>query len=436
MGFWKLDAGAGAATAAIAVDRAALKAVDTSLYQVAILIKDGGIFRRINDDVSATLTRPGATSTSIASSVMTAAGHGLLTGQGVIATTAVNGLSLDTVYYVIASTADTFKLATSFLNARSGTAITLTGTTNFTIKRLSDPLQGVYVVSTGHSLDGINGAWVREFSGRTNVRWFGAIGDYSNDDTHALQAASDLRSGVFVPDGQYKITFTWLLDNNAEIHFESRNAILRTAATIDMMAGRGTSGQHHTPYRNLRASIHSGFFNGPASRSGGTAMNWESFTFVKVFGTEIGSIQNGIKNGGPNSLGAYYNDFYGVDISSVNIAISNGTLANHINFFGGRSNDMLLGTEDYDNTDVTYWGFSTETYDLCGARVSHNGQASQRIRFMGGRYENLALVSQTAGIVIGAAAQNTVVSAPWFSIAGAVDISDSGLNTVTVAPYV
>ena len=163
-------------------------------------------------------------------------------------------------------------------------------------------------------------------------------------------------------------------------------------------------------------------------------MNWESFTFGKVFGTEIYSIKYGIKNGGPNSLGAYYNDFFGVDISNVTIAVSHGTLGNHINFFGGGSNDMLIGTEDYDNTDVTYWEFSTETYEVCGARVSHNGEASRRIRFMGGRYENLSVTTQTAGIVIGAAAQNTVINAPWFSMAGGEDISDSGSDTVVTAP--
>lgn len=435
MSFWQLNT---IESAALATDRAALKALDTS-NKAATLVEDGFTFRRTNSDMSATLTNLSVTSTSVDSGTetITKTAHGFRTGDAVIATTAVNGLSVETIYYVIASTADTFKLASSFLDARAGTAINLTGTTNFTVKRLVDPLQGVYVVSTGHSLDGSNGAWVREYSGRADVRWFGAVGDYpTTDSTHALQACSDLSRGVFVPDGQYKITKTWLLDDYAEIHFESRNAVLRTAETIDMMAGRGTNGQHHTPYRNLRVSVHSGFFVGPAARSGGTAMNWESFTFVKVFGTEIGTIQNGIKNGGPNSLGAYYNDFYGVDISSVNIAVSNGTLANHINFFGGRSNDMLIGTEDYDNTDVTYWGFSTETYDVCGARVSHTGQASQRIRYMGGRYENLSVVAQTAGIVIGAAAQNTVINAPWFSMAGAVDISDSGTSTVITAPYV
>jgi hypothetical protein len=323
----------------------------------------------------------------------------------------------------------------SFLNARAGVALDLTGATNFTVKRLVDPRQGVYVISTGQNLDGSNGAWVREFSGRTNVRWFGAIGDFSNDDTHALQAASDFSRGVFVPNGQYKITKTWLLDDYAEIHFESRNAILRTAVNIDMMAGRGTSGYYPSPYRNFRCAIRGGQFNGPAKDNGQAAMNWESFSFVKVFGTEIYGIQYGIKNGGPNSLGAFYNDFFGVDIGTVSIAVSNGTLANHINFFGGRSNDMLIGTEDYDNSDNTYWGFATEGYSNVGARVSHTGQTSQRIRFMGGRYENVG-PGAVAGISIHAAAQNTVINAPIFINAGASNISDSGTSTVVTAPYV
>lgn len=61
--------------------------------------------------------------------VFTATGHGLTTGQGVsfaAGSTLPGGLTVNTVYFVIAVDANTFKLATSYANAIAGTAIDVT----------------------------------------------------------------------------------------------------------------------------------------------------------------------------------------------------------------------------------------------------------------------------------------------------------------------
>ena len=56
-----------------------------------------------------------------------------------------------------------------------------------------------------------DGRWLRAYSGAVNVRWFGAKGDGTTDDTAAIQAALDLvysagGGTVFFPLGQYATT--------------------------------------------------------------------------------------------------------------------------------------------------------------------------------------------------------------------------------------
>lgn len=79
----------------------------------------------------------------------------------------------------------------------------------------ADPGAGVWVTPTADAT-GATGAWKRIWSGPANLRWWGAVGDASTDDTTAVQrafdwmeaasgAATDSRS-LFVPLGKYKLT--------------------------------------------------------------------------------------------------------------------------------------------------------------------------------------------------------------------------------------
>jgi hypothetical protein len=88
----------------------------------------------------------------------------------------------------------------------------------------SDPRQAIYVAKSGDA-SGASGAWVRQFTGFHNVRWFGALGDNSTDDGPAFAAAIaflkansattygySLRasSRLFVPRGSYFLGTTTL----------------------------------------------------------------------------------------------------------------------------------------------------------------------------------------------------------------------------------
>jgi hypothetical protein len=91
---------------------------------------------------------------------ITSVGHGLVTRQAVITTTAVNGLALDTLYYAIRVDGDNFRLATSIANAQAGTAFNLTGTTAVTVKKHFDPNQDRVTIKTGDPIDGSSGGFV------------------------------------------------------------------------------------------------------------------------------------------------------------------------------------------------------------------------------------------------------------------------------------
>lgn len=58
---------------------------------------------------------------------------------------------------------------------------------NLSAKVTADPNQGVYVAPSA-TPSGASGAWVRKFSGPLNVKWFGATGDGTTNDSAAILA--------------------------------------------------------------------------------------------------------------------------------------------------------------------------------------------------------------------------------------------------------
>ncbi|TDH35732.1 hypothetical protein E2A64_10370 [Pseudohoeflea suaedae] len=167
--------------------RTALKALDGAVDPFAIF--GGSVWEWDASDLSSVLTPSSVTTTAVNSTTETATStaHGLTTGTSVYPTTSVNGLTAEQFYYIIRVDADNFKLATSFANACAGTAVDLTGTTNFTVKKHVDPIGGVYV---SPDVDGAGGAWVRRGSEEINVKYFGATGDGTTDDSAAINAAA------------------------------------------------------------------------------------------------------------------------------------------------------------------------------------------------------------------------------------------------------
>lgn len=156
----------GALDTPVYVTRAALPDLDTADDMLAYTTDFGyaNWFQWSGADLSSRTVIQSVTTTTVvaATNICTKVAHLLTTTSGVTVTTAVNGLSLNTVYWVRAIDADTFTLHPTALDAYNNTNIfDLTGSTNFTLKQLRDPSQDVYVIKTGGQLDGTTGAWVQ-----------------------------------------------------------------------------------------------------------------------------------------------------------------------------------------------------------------------------------------------------------------------------------
>ncbi|WP_138438604.1 hypothetical protein [Marinobacter alexandrii] len=117
-----------------------------------------------------------STSVDATTDTITSTAHGLVDGDGVKPTTTVNGLTAGQLYWVVGATANTFQLSLTY----GGAAVDLTGTTNFTVDHMFDPLEGRYAL-----LD--NGNYVeRILQGPVLFRHYGALGTGAADDTAAV----------------------------------------------------------------------------------------------------------------------------------------------------------------------------------------------------------------------------------------------------------
>ena len=101
------------------------------------------------------------------------------------------------------------------------------------------------------------GRWIRVYSGMVNVKWFGALGDGSTDDTTAIQAAIDYQLAltvnapdvtggdrataptIFFPTGIYVISSTVTIESSYANFFGEDAVIQKTTGTFT-----GSSGFH------------------------------------------------------------------------------------------------------------------------------------------------------------------------------------------------
>jgi hypothetical protein len=74
-----------------------------------------------------------------------------------------------------------------------------------------------------------SGRWLRVYSSDINVRWFGAKGDASQDDSPYIQAAISAGSKVFIPSGTYRCDSAVALASNTVIYGQGAATILKAA---------------------------------------------------------------------------------------------------------------------------------------------------------------------------------------------------------------
>lgn len=360
--------------------RTSMKALDVTKYSAATLTEAGreGTFKWNSGDLSGKIAPLSVTSTGVNSTtdVITSASHGLRTGQAVIPTTTVNGVTASTLYYVIRLDANTFNLASSRANAFSSTKFDLTGTTNFTVKYIPDDLEGIYVIPTGKAADGSQGAWVRVISDDVyNAAWFGLVGDNTTDDTNSLRAALWARgiNGVLViPAGTYKASGAWTIYKTA--HSPTQGG-LRIDATGAVFSGSGSiivdsckrlnivGLDAPTHVMHLRGCWHARF----------EGLRIQSYVVGQADGTDFSSCAWNMWIGGYTqafinhaSMSSYcnHNNFWNVNISGQAGQGFAGTTNYGIELNANQDTQSL----GFHNCDVSY--FNTAIYNIGGGNTA------------------------------------------------------------------
>lgn len=99
---------------------------------------------------------------------------------------------------------DTTKITAIYLreSGREGMFLWLAG--DYSALITADTQQGIYVKAT--AIAATAGSWVRVYNGPVSVKWFGARGNSTSDDTVAINAAIAMAKHIYFPTGTYRTT--------------------------------------------------------------------------------------------------------------------------------------------------------------------------------------------------------------------------------------
>ena len=300
--------------------QAELKALSTASYAngAAVLMqglttagdRGGGLFRRVTGDQSALVVAATKTVSAVStgSDTLTATAHGFVSGQGVIASAADAGLSLNTVYYVNRIDANTVSLHTTIVLALAGTSkVDITALAgSLSLKSLYDPKQAVYVIATGESLSGSSGVWVRDIPAETYAVWWGLnpLGVVEGGNTEALNAAfcyiAMVGGELIISHGSYVTTSKLVIDESlVTSDYDTTRVIIRgegdgNTVIISAHAGRciqysgGASG-------GLGAYVkYSGFRLRGSGVSGGVGLWADNVAWLHLEDVTISEFDRGI----------------------------------------------------------------------------------------------------------------------------------------------
>lgn len=262
----------------------------------------------------------------------TVVGHALSTGSGIVSTQAIDGLALNTVYYVIRIDADTFKLAATPEDAYAGApVIDLTGGAQFTFKHLRDPLQDVYVIKPGGQLDGTAGAWVKSQAAQ-DIGISKANYHRFNDRLLVGLGATGWMGDHSGPLGSTGVG-SWLGDEIAPGSAYAMSYLLTSAQVASVTSG-------------VAGHAGTGIFGASRSPDGATNQNFMGGSFyASGHGTSLGSVGWGlyveaVKRPGSNTT---MNGFE-LEITNLNSTPVNPVATPEATYVQGRAFGMLLAS--------------------------------------------------------------------------------------------
>lgn len=263
-----------------------------------------------------------------------------------------------------------------------------------------------------------------------NVLDYGAVGNGVRDDTADIQAALDAGSGVFFPEGNYKITAPLQLNTDNFVFGESMASVITATHAGAMFKGKGVTPSSGTNVRRYRGGGRDIKLVGAGKAVAGTiALDMRGCTQFKWFNTNISEVEKGVFQG--DNYSSYYNEYHAVDIRDVGYGYYNTTLGNENAVFGGRIDTSTVGTYDSDNSHSKYFGLAIENFTT-GHQIA--SPASQYITYVASRLENLVLGG--TGVLIDATAQATFIfGLAAVNLSPAISDSGSGTNFISDAQW-
>ncbi|MCL6557206.1 MAG: hypothetical protein K6U74_00105 [Firmicutes bacterium] len=260
-----------------------------------------------------------------------------------------------------------------------------------------------------------------------SVKSFGAVGDNVADDTAAIQAALNAKSGVLLPKGIYKVTAALRFNDNNFLIGEGRGSEIRATHNGAVIRGKDVTTAATTNVRRFHGGGRDFTIRGPGTASAASiALDMRGCTMFKWFNVYITAVQTAVVQG--YGYSTYYNEYYGVDASTVVYGYDNSTLGNENLVSGGRVNDCTTGTRDADNSHNKYIGLAIEAFT--GTAHQTISPATQQMQYLCSRIENGAAAG--TGFGIDATSQDTQIMFPQI-INMATDISNAGVRTNIIA---
>lgn len=272
--------------------RAALRALSATDYPSAVILEAGfkGTYTWDPGSHAAILLGSAIASSAVdaGTDTITSVAHGLVTQSAVVVTTAINGLSTNTIYWAIWVSYDAFKLAASRALAIAGTPVDLTAASAMTVKEHFDPDQVRYVIQTGGQLDGSAGAWIRasptyldianawddSFTGIANLGKFYERNYFSNRATGKVNRFGRVFVGIAaLEDGNRPIVqATWINSLLGGQMVEGAQFIVAHAFGGVASVGLSRSSDYRTAFGSSTGGAQGCFFGAWNDDAGGNAI--------------------------------------------------------------------------------------------------------------------------------------------------------------------
>jgi hypothetical protein len=247
-----------------------------------------------------------------------------------------------------------------------------------------------------------DGRWLRQYSGVLNVKWFGAVGDGTTDDTAEIQAAVDLAAtgtgyttsrgiGVFLPKGVFKVSSTINLKAGVSVTGESRESSIITSFTAADVLKFDATG---VPFLNQAISFEefSIYQDSSVVASSGAGINLGSSTTDSAI---TFTLKNVLIKGTFNGLRTQQIQAGNVDNLQVREAVNDG-------YLGETPNNNIVFNNCYFRTNGRH-GFNGvgTTFYLVGCASESNVQHGYYFPSSGG-----GAVGSSNSFISGSAEQN------------------------------